>query len=80
MYSKLHSGEKLSKLKLTPNIEESANSILDEYLYEDENTPEITGKVYAMGKAIAIKPGNVQKQANYHRKKPPEMETEEREI
>ena len=67
----LHSREKLPKLKLTPNIEESANRILDKYLYGNENIPEITGKVYAMGKTIAIKPRMVQKQANYHRKNKP---------
>ena len=31
----MHLREKLPKLKLTPDIEESANRILDEYLYED---------------------------------------------
>ena len=46
---------------MTPDIEESANRILDEYLHEEENIPEITDKVYAMGKAIAIKSGIVQK-------------------
>ena len=52
---KLHPRQKLPKLKLIPDIEESANSILDEYLHGDENIPEITDKVYVMGKAIAIK-------------------------
>ena len=47
----IHSTGKLPKLKLTPDIEESANRILDEYLHGDENIPEIRDKVYAMGKA-----------------------------
>ena len=64
----MHPREMLPKLKLTPDIEESANRILDEYLHGDENIPEITDKVYAMGKAIKIKSGIVQRQANYHRR------------
>ena len=64
----LHPREKLSKRKLTPDTEESAFRILDEYLHGDENIPEITDKVYAMGKTIAIKSRVVQKQANYRNK------------
>ena len=64
----MHPREKLLKVKLTPDTEESANKILDEYLHGDENIPEITDKVFAMGKTIAIKSGIVQKQANYTRK------------
>ena len=60
----LHPRKKLPKLKLTHDIEQSANRKLDEYLHGDKNIPEITDKVYAMGKAIAIKSGIVQKQAN----------------
>ena len=41
----MHPREMLPKLKLTPDIEESANRILDEYLHGDENIPEITDKV-----------------------------------
>ena len=52
---KLHPRQKLPKLKLIPDIEESTNSILDEYLHGDENIPEITDKVYVMGKTIVIK-------------------------
>ena len=63
--------EKLAKLRLIPDTEESANKILDEYLHEDENIPEITNKVYAIGKVIAINSGKVQKQANYRRKSKP---------
>ena len=57
----LHPREKLPKLKLIPYIGESAKRILDEYFDGDENIPETTNKVYAMGKAIA----------NYHRKNKP---------
>ena len=53
--------EKLCKLKLTPEIEESANRILDQYLHGDENIPEIT-EVYSLGKVIAIKKGIVLKE------------------
>ena len=67
----MHSREKLPKLKLTPDIEENANRILGEYLHGDENIPEITDKVYAMGKAIAIKSGIVPRQANYRRENKP---------
>ena len=63
--------EKLPKFKLTPDIEESANRILDEYLHGDESISEITKKVYAVGKANAKKSGKVQRQANYRRKNKP---------
>ena len=33
----MHPRERLPKLKLTSNIEETANRILDEYLHGDEN-------------------------------------------
>ena len=67
----MHPREKLPKLKMSPNIEENANRILDEYFHRNENIPEIIEKVYAMGKAIAIKSEIVQKQANYRRKNKP---------
>ena len=67
----MHPREKLPKLKLSPNIEENDNRILDEYFHGNENIPEITEKVYAMGKAIAIKSEILQKQANYRRKNKP---------
>ena len=35
----MHPGEELPKLKPTANIEERANSILDQYLHGDENVP-----------------------------------------
>ena len=68
---KMHPREKLPKLKLNPNIEESANRILDEYHHGDESIPEITDKVYAMGKAAATKSGIMQIQANYRRRNKP---------
>ena len=55
----MHPREKLPKLKLTPDFEENANRILDEYLHGDENIPEIRNKVYAVGKAISVKSGIV---------------------
>ena len=57
----MHPREKLSKLRLTPGIEESANRILNKYLHGNENIPEITDNVYVMEKVIGIKSGTVQK-------------------
>ena len=65
----MHPREKLSKLKLTPDIEESANRILNKYLHGNENIPEITDNVYVMEKVIGIKSGTVQKKINFYRKK-----------
>ena len=48
---KMQPREKLPKLKLTSDVEGSANRILDEYLHGDQNLPEITDKA----KAIAVK-------------------------
>ena len=64
----IYPGEKLPKLKLVPDIEESANRIVDTYLQGDENITEIADKVYAVEMIIAIKSGRVQRQANYCRK------------
>ena len=64
----IYPGEKPPKLKLVPDIEESANRIVDTYLQGDENIPEIADKVYAVEMVIAIKSGIVQRQANYRRK------------
>ena len=73
----IYPGEKLPKLKLVPDIEESANRIVDTYLQGDENIPEIADKVYALEMIIAIKSGIVQRQANYRRKISPQMKTVE---
>ena len=72
--------ENLTKLKVTSDTEESANRILDVYLHGNINIPQITDKVYAMGKQIALKSGIVQKQANYHRKIKPQIETGDRKL
>ena len=72
----MHLRKKLLKHKLTFDTEESANRILDKYFHEDENIPEITDKVYAMGKAIAIKLGIVQKETNSPKKAPLKWEQE----
>ena len=78
---KLRPREKLCKLKLTPEIEESANRILDQYLHGDENIPEITEKVYAMGKAVAIKTGIVLKEKKAKEKqKPPNGNRRQRKL
>ena len=45
---------KLPKLKLTPDIEESANRILEDYLHGDENIPEIIDNVYVMVNTLII--------------------------
>ena len=60
----MHPREELPELKLNSDVEESAEKILDEYLHGDGNITEITDKVYAMGKAIAIKTVTVQKETN----------------
>ena len=45
-------------------------------LHRDENIPEITDKVHAMGKTIGINSGTKQREANFCRKN---METGEEE-
>ena len=74
----MHPRQKLPKLKLTSDIEESANRILNEYLHGDENIPEITDKVYAMEKATGIKSKTGQKEILVQ-KINPQMETGQRE-
>ena len=64
----MHPRERLPKIKLTSNIEKSANRILDEYLHGDENIPEITDKGHAMGKTITINSGTIQKETSSRRK------------
>ena len=46
--------EKLPKVNLTRETEGSLNRILGRYLIDVNTIPEITDKVYAMGKAIII--------------------------
>ena len=60
--------EKILKLKLAFDTEESAYRILNEYLLGNENIPGITDKVYAMGKTIGLKSEILQRETNYRRK------------
>ena len=53
--------EKLSKLKMPTELQESADRILDQHMHEVDTIPEITDKVY-MGRAIERKKGIVQKE------------------
>ena len=48
---------KLLKVKLTKEIEDNATRILGGYLIDVNGIPEITDKVYAIGKTIAFKLG-----------------------
>ena len=75
----MHPKEKLPKLKLASDIEETAHKILGKCIHGDENILEFTDNIYAMGKPIAIKSGIVLKETNSHRKINPEMGTGERE-
>ena len=61
---KMEPRKKLPKLKLISDIDESANRIRNEYLHGDENILKITGKVYAIRKAIGIKSGTVHKETD----------------
>ena len=50
--SELEHREKLHKFVLPKEIQESANRIMSCYNRGEDTIPSITGKVYAMGKAI----------------------------
>ena len=50
--SELEPREKLHKLLLSNEIQESANRIMSCYSHGEDTIPSITDKVYAMGKAI----------------------------
>ena len=63
--------EKLSKLKMPTELEESADRILDQHMHEVDTIPEITDKVYAMGRAIERKKGIAQKEKKYKVKRKP---------
>ena len=54
--------EKLSKLKMPTELQESADRILHQYLHGVDTILEITDKVYAMGRAIERKMGIAQKE------------------
>ena len=60
--------EKILKLKLAFDTEESAYRILNKHLLGNENIPGITDKVYAMGKTIGLKSEILQRETNYRRK------------
>ena len=55
--SELEPREKLHKLKLPKEIQESANRIMSCYIRGEDTIPSITDKVYSMGKAIEKKMG-----------------------
>ena len=61
--------EKLSKVKKSDEIQERANKILRLYLATIDTIPEITGIVYAMGKAIRYATGIKPKEGNENRPK-----------
>ena len=54
--------EKLSKLKMPTELQESADRILDQHMHEVDTIPEITDKVYTMGRATERKKGIAQKE------------------
>ena len=55
--SELEPREKLHKLVLPKEIQDSANRIMSCYIRGEDTIPSITDKVYAMGKAIEKKMG-----------------------
>ena len=63
--------EKLRKLKMPAELQERADSTLGKYLRGVDTIPEITDKVYAMGKAVEIKIGLPQKGSRGNRRPKP---------
>ena len=61
------------------SIEESAERILEKYLKEVDEIPEITDVVYAMGEAIAEKIG-ITKKVRQQKKKPGNGNRRERKL
>ena len=61
--------EKPPKAKFDNQLKESANRVLDIYLKEVDNIPEICDKVYAMGRAIGFKLGKLVESDSGERKK-----------
>ena len=59
--------EKLPKVKLDAETQESANKILNLYLTNTDTIPEITDMMYAMGKAVAYAMGVKPKDKNQRR-------------
>ena len=70
---------RLEKLKMTKSIEESAERILEKYLKEVDEIPEITDVVYAMGEAIAEKIG-ITKKVRQQKKRPGNGNRRERKL
>ena len=70
---------RLEKLKMTKSIEESEERILEKYLKEVDEIPEITDVVYAMGEAIAEKIG-IMKKVRQQKKKPGNGNRRERKL
>ena len=56
--------DKLPKVILTNELKTSANKILSIYLLNTDSIPEITDKVYAMGRAVSFKLGVGQREQN----------------
>ena len=73
--------DKLPKVTLTDELKTSANKILSIYLLNTDSIPEITDKVYAMGRAVSFKLGVGQREQNGDRKqKPKEGNRRERKL
>ena len=73
--------DKLPKITLTDELKTSANKILSIYLLNTDSIPEITDKVYAMGRAVSFKLGVGQREQNGDRKqKPKEGNRRERKL
>ena len=69
--------DKLPKVMLTDKLKTSANKILSIYLLNTDSIPEITDKVYAMGRAVSFKLGVGQREQNGDWKQNQKKETSE---
>ena len=73
--------DKLPKVTLTDELKTSVNKILSIYLLNTDSIPEITDKVYTMGRAVSFKLGVGQREQNGDRKqKPKEGNRRERKL
>ena len=73
--------DKLPKVTLTDELKTSANIILSIYLLNTDSIPEITDKVYAMGRPVSLKLGVGQREQNGDQKqKPKEGNRRERKL
>ena len=66
--------EKLSKLKMPTELQESADRILDQHNHEVDAIPEITDQIYAMAREIERKKGIAQKEKKDKVKRKPTNE------